>query len=232
MQKEGFIMPIISILNPKGGSGKTTISTNLSRSLLERGFSVLIVDSDPQGSARDWHSASDNNPLPLVAMDRANNLKSLDSVSKAYDYVIIDGAAKLEDMLASAIKVSDVVLIPVQPSPYDIWATSDLVDFIKARQEVTDGKPKTSFIITRQIKNTKLGREIKEALTEYALPIFECGIMQRQVYPQTASEGLTVFDSSNEEAKTEMNVLTDMLIQFISTPTREGLTNGIISKAS
>jgi chromosome partitioning protein len=72
---------IISILNPKGGCGKTTISTNLARALHERGSSTLIVDSDPQGSARDWHAASDNNPLALIALDRANNMKSLSSVS-------------------------------------------------------------------------------------------------------------------------------------------------------
>ncbi len=207
---------IISILNPKGGCGKTTISTNLARALHERGSSTLIVDSDPQGSARDWHAASDNNPLPLIALDRANNMKSLSSVSGSYDYVVIDGAAKLEDMIAAAIKVSDIVLIPVQPSPYDIWAVSDLVDFIKARQEVTDGKPRASFLITREIKRTKLGKEIGEALDEYNLPIFESSIIQRQIYPQTAVDGLTVFDMGNDDAKAEFNALTDELIHFIS----------------
>ena len=59
-------MSIISVLNPKGGSGKTTISTNLARSLHELGHSVLMVDSDPQGSARDWYAASEDNPIELV----------------------------------------------------------------------------------------------------------------------------------------------------------------------
>jgi len=77
-------LSIISILNPKGGSGKTTIATNLARSLHERGHKVLIVDSDPQGSARDWHAANEDNPLPLVALDRANNVKSLPDVAAAY----------------------------------------------------------------------------------------------------------------------------------------------------
>jgi chromosome partitioning protein len=210
-------MPIIAVLNPKGGSGKTTLSTTLARSLHERGASVLIVDSDPQGSARDWHAASENNPLPLVALDRANNLKSLVSVQASYDYVIIDGAAKLEDMIAAAIRAADFILIPVQPSPYDIWAASDLVDFIKARQEVTDGKPKASFVITRMMKRTKLGREIGDALAEYGLPIFECNLMQRQVYPQTAAEGLTIFDADNEEAIEEIKAFTEEFLTFINT---------------
>jgi len=205
-------MSVIAILNPKGGCGKTTLSTNFSQSLHERGKSVLVVDSDPQGSARDWHASTEDNPLPLVALDRPNNMKTLGSISKSYDYVVIDGAAKLEDMMAAAIKAADMILIPVQPSPYDLWAASDLVDFIKARQEVTDGKPSASFVITRAIKGTKLGKEIGQALEEYDLSLFKNQIVQRQIYPQTAAEGKTVFDSSNNDAIKEMNNLTDEII--------------------
>lgn len=208
-------MPVISILNPKGGSGKTTVSTNLAQSLHERGHSVLIVDSDPQGSARDWHAADDQNPLPLVALDRPNNLKTLASIAASHDFVVIDGAAKLEDMIAAAIKASDFVLIPVQPSPYDLWAASDLVDFIKARQEVTDGKPRAAFVISRAIRGTKLGHEIEAALSEYALPVFETQITQRQIYPQTAAEGHTVFHGGNADAIKEINALTDEVLAFI-----------------
>lgn len=209
-------LSIISILNPKGGSGKTTISTNLARSLYERGHKVLLVDSDPQGSARDWHAANENNPLPLIALDRANNVKSLPDVAANYDFVIIDGAAKLEDMIAASIKVTDFVFIPVTPSPYDLWAASDLVEFIKARQEVTDGIPAARFIISRAITGTRLGGEIIAALEEQGLGVFATHISQRQVYPQTASEGGAVFDSKNRDALIEMNALTDEILAFVA----------------
>lgn len=208
-------MTIIAILNPKGGCGKTTLSTNLARSLYERGKSVLIVDSDPQGSARDWHAATEDNPLPLVALDRANNVRTLNNIAESYDFVVIDGAAKLEDMMAAAIKVADVILIPVQPSPYDLWAASDLVDIVQARQSVTDGLPPAAFVITRAIQGTKLGEEIGRALAEYELGVFDSHIVQRQIYPQTASEGRTVFDSSNTKAIKEINNLTDELLKFM-----------------
>lgn len=128
-------MRVISFLNSKGGSGKTTLSTNLARAYAQSSSQVLLVDSDPQGSARDWHAARENNPIPLVALDRPNALKNLASVGAGYDVVLVDGAAKLSQMISAA------VIIPVQPSPYDIWSISDLVDLIRARQEIADGRP-------------------------------------------------------------------------------------------
>ena len=104
------------------------------------------------------------------------------------------GAAKLEDIIAAAIKVSDFILIPIQPSTYDIWAASDLVELIKARQEVTDGQPQAAFIITRRIEGTKLGGDVRKALDEYELPVLSGTVTQRQIYPQTASDGHTVYE--------------------------------------
>lgn len=208
-------MAVISVLNPKGGSGKTTLTTNLAQALHLRGNKVLIVDSDPQGSARDWHAASEANPLPLVSLDRANNIKTLSSMISSYDHIVLDGAAKLEDIIAAAIKASDFILIPVQPSPYDIWAASDLVDFIKARQEVTDGSPRAAFVITRHIEGTRLGDDVRKALDEYELPVFRTTITQRQAYPQTASEGRTVLDGDNAKARNEIGALADELIAML-----------------
>lgn len=209
-------MPIISLLNPKGGGGKTTLSTQLVRAFHERGAKVLLVDSDPQGSASDWHAGREENPIPLLAYGRPENMKALPVLAAPYEYVFIDGAAKLEGMIAAAVKVSDAVLIPVQPSPYDIWAASDLVDLIRARQEVTDGKLLAAFIISRAIKRTRLGQEITAALAEYGLPIFKAFNTQRQVYPQTASEGLTVFDVSAVDAIAEVNAIADELKAFLT----------------
>ena len=100
-------MPIIAVLNEKGGSGKTTISTNLARGFQLNGHQVLLVDSDPQGSARDWYAAAgeDNNLPPVVGLDRPALFKELPTLSKNTDWVIIDGAPQLEDIAVAAIKV-------------------------------------------------------------------------------------------------------------------------------
>jgi chromosome partitioning protein len=186
---------IISILNQKGGVGKTTLSVNLSRgfALESPTEKVLLADSDPQGSARDWHAASNGELLTVIGLDRPTLNKDIKTVSQGYNWVIIDGAPQLAEMAVSAIKCSDIVLIPVQPSPYDIWAAQELVDTIKARQEVMNGFPKAAFIISRQIKNTILGNEAREALKEYELPVFKAGTFQRIIYAKTAGEGSTVF---------------------------------------
>lgn len=211
-------MPVISILNPKGGSGKTTLTTHLARALQRYGYSVLLVDSDPQGSARDWHAVSEDNPLPLIALDRPNNFRTLPGIAAGYDFTLIDGAAKLETLIAAVVKVSDAVLIPVQPSPYDIWAVSDLVEVIKTRQLLTDGSPQAAFVINRAIKATRLNRDVVEALREYEFPAFTTPIIQRQIYPQTAISGQTVFDSHNQAAKLEIETLALECLRLINHP--------------
>jgi chromosome partitioning protein len=109
-----------------------------------------------------------------------------------------------------------LVLIPVQPSPYDIWACADLVDLIKARQEVTDGRPKTAFVISRAIKRTILGREVREALEEHALPIFEQGTAQRVIYANSAASGSTPLEAEPDgEAAEEIRRLVEELKRFV-----------------
>jgi len=204
-------MKIVSILNQKGGSGKTTLSTNLAHGLQLKGNKVLLVDGDPQGSARDWNACNDGQLLPVVGLDRATLDKDINAIKNGYDFIIIDGAPQIAKLAASAIKASDIVLIPVQPSPYDIWATSDLVDLIKTRQEITDGKPKASFVISRMIKGTKLSNEIRNALEEFELNIFEHGTSQKVSYPTSASEGGTVYTVNDSKAIYEINKIIEEL---------------------
>lgn len=114
-------------------------------------------------------------------------------------------------MAISAIKCANLIVIPVQPSPYDIWASEDLVNIIKHRQQVSDGNPIAYFCISRKISSTSLGGEVYEALKGYALPIMQNFTCQRIVYAKSAAEGKTVFDTNNLEAIQEItNIVTEI----------------------
>ncbi|MFJ1259023.1 ParA family partition ATPase [Cupriavidus sp. CuC1] len=200
-------MHVIAVLNQKGGAGKTTIATHLARALQLAGDDVLLVDSDPQGSARDWAAVREDQPVPVVGIDRPTIDRDLKSIARK-DFVVIDGAPQAADLAVSAIKAASFILIPVQPSPYDIWATADLVELVKQRIEVTDGKLQAAFVVSRAIKNTKIGAEVSDALEDYGLPILEARITQRVSYPSTAASGTTVLDTEPDgDAAREIRAL-------------------------
>jgi chromosome partitioning protein len=203
----GVSMHVIAVLNQKGGAGKTTIATHIARALQLEGSDVLLVDSDPQGSARDWAAVREDQPLTVVGIDRPTIERDLKNIAKK-DYIVIDGAPQAADLAVSAIKAATFVLIPVQPSPYDIWAAADLVELVKQRIEITDGKLQAAFVVSRAIKGTKIGAEVAEALAGYGLPVLESRITQRVSYPSTAASGSTVMDADpSSDAALEIQAL-------------------------
>ena len=205
---------VIAVLNQKGGVGKTTISTNLAVALQKDNKKILLVDSDPQGSLRDWNQANEGQLIHVVGLDRETLAKDIDGVKYGYDLVIIDGAPQSSKLAGAAVKAADLVIIPVTPSPYDVWACCDLVEIIQARQEVTSGKPMCYFFISRARKGTTLSADVEEALSGYKIPILVSRTIHREIYAKTASDGLTVhYDTKAIEA---VNEITDFKNEILS----------------
>ena len=94
-------MKIVSILNQKGGVGKTTLATNIATKLYLNGSKVLLVDSDPQGSARDWHAIG-NSEIAVIGMDRPTLERDVKKIANDFNWIIIDGAPQLTNMAVSA----------------------------------------------------------------------------------------------------------------------------------
>jgi chromosome partitioning protein len=184
---------VISVLNQKGGTGKTTVTLNIAKCLQIIGFKVLVIDSDPQGSLRDWNEANEKTILPIIGMDRETLVTDLKAVKDGYDIIVIDGAPRVEKLMGAAIKVSNLVVIPVQPSPFDISASADLVCVIQDRQEITNGKPKAVFLPSSSKGNLVTTKEIKEDLKDYGFKVLDQNTSNLLVYLDTPRYGETVF---------------------------------------
>lgn len=208
-------MLVVSFLNQKGGVGKTTLAVHVAHALAQRGQRVLLVDADPQGSALDWAASRRGEPMFAVAgLPRASIHKELPTLTKGFDIVLIDGPPRVYDVARSAIMASDVVLIPVQPSPYDVWAAKEIVDLLH-EASVFRPKLKSAFVINRKIVNTALGRDVAEALAEYPIPVFNSAVCQRIALAESAAQGQTVFETSAvNPAGKEIQLLVDELMEF------------------
>ena len=203
----------IGFLNQKGGVGKTTLAVNVAAAFERQNKRVLVIDADPQGSALDWAAAREGEPLfPVAGLPKASIHKELPALAKEYEIVVIDGPPRVYEVARSAIMASDLVLIPVQPSPYDVWAAKEIVDHIR---EARIYKPelKAAFVINRKIVNTALGRDVVDALSDYDLPVLKTAVCQRIVLTESATRGQTVFevDAHNQAAQEVTSLVSDIV---------------------
>lgn len=208
---------IIGVLNQKGGVGKTTIAVNLAVTFAMSGRRVLLVDADPQGSALAWSSAREGEPLfPVIGMAKPTLHRDLPVIARDYDMVFIDGAPRVNDLGRAAIMASDLVLIPIQPSPYDVWAAVEIVELMREAQTFRPDI-KGAFVINRKIVNTAIGRDVivaLQAFTDFA--VLPTALAQRVVYAESAARGQGVAETApNSEAAREVGALSDVVEQML-----------------
>jgi chromosome partitioning protein len=204
---------IIGVLNQKGGVGKTTVAVNLAAVFATAGNRVLLVDADPQGSSLAWSAAREADPLfPVVGMAKPTLHRDMPEVARDYDVVVIDGAPRVNELGRAAIMASDLVVIPVQPSPYDVWATQDTVQLITEAQQFKE-KLKAVFVINRKIVNTALGRDVGAALAGFGFPVSDVSLCQRVIYAESAAQGLAVIEAGpDSEAAKEIARFAETII--------------------
>lgn len=201
-------MKIIALLNEKGGAGKSTLAINLACALHRQGRKVVLVDADPQGTARDWREASPEglDLPPVVPLDRPEVLLAGIKTLNA-DIAVIDTPAKAEKMSANVVRVADIALIPVQPSGADVWASAAAVKLIQQKKDV-GGQIEAAFVATRVSSATNLSKEIlKGEWNEYGIDMMDQSIGNRVSYAQALTDGTSLYETKDGQAKAEIELI-------------------------
>ena len=201
-------MPVIAVVGNKGGAGKTTLSINLAAGLSKQ-TSVAIVDADPQGSALQWRAIADEaGTLPVFpASEELHALTA--SLLMNHQYIVIDCPPSVHAAETSAaLEISNLALVPVQPSPMDLWATVHIERAISSARE-TNPSLRAMLVINQLETRTTLSRLVREALDVIALPVADSALQRRAIYRNSALEGRSVFDMGRRgiDAVTEIDQL-------------------------
>lgn len=213
---------IIAVCNQKGGSGKTTLSMQLAGSLARRKNKVLVVDADPQGTATRWAaSADDDQPFPasVVGLSAANEKvhREVKKFINDYDFIIIDCPPAADSPVPqSALLIADLALVPIIPSPLDLWASVGIRQIIENVSEINETL-QARLVVNQCQPRTNLAKETLEILPEFGIPVCKNYLRQRTAYRQSAVFGQVVqdFGSKAHEATEEIQALTKEVLSIL-----------------
>ncbi|SIR52512.1 plasmid segregation oscillating ATPase ParF [Pseudacidovorax sp. RU35E] len=188
---------VIALLNQKGGAGKTTLSTHLAGAFARQGRRVTLIDADPQGSALDWaqrrHQRGQDRLYGVFGLARDTLHREVPQIAAQADHVVIDGPPRVASLARSALLAADLVLIPVQPSAYDVWATQEMVTLIQEAQVFRPGL-RAAFVINRRVVGTVIGREARAALADQPFATLRADIGQRIAFADCVAAGKLVWE--------------------------------------
>ena len=183
---------IVALLNQKGGVGKTTLALHLAGAWASQGKRVILIDADPQGSALDWSEQRAREGLArlfgIVGLARDTLHREAPELARDADHVVIDGPPRVASLMRSALLAADLVLIPVQPSPFDGWASAEMLSLL-AEARIYRPQLTARFALNRCGARTVIARETAETLADHDPPVLASTIGQRVVFAEAARSG-------------------------------------------
>jgi chromosome partitioning protein len=199
---------IITFAQQKGGSGKTTMAAHVAVALLRAGHSVAILDVDPQGSLGEWFERREatmgegETGLVFRTASGWGARREARSLARDHDFVVVDTPPKSDSESRPAIEAADLVCVPVQPTPVDLWATAPTLE--QVRKEGT----RSLVIVNRAVGRAALTAEMTRAIGELGHPAAAVPIGSRVAFAASMGEGLTVMETApGSKAAAEIEAL-------------------------
>ena len=207
---------IVALAGQKGGAGKSTVAIALAAELVARGATVLLVDADPQGTARTWGDVASEagHALPtIVAMGATmHRPEQLPRVATSYDHVVIDCPPRHGEIQRSALMVSDVVILPCGPSAADAWALTTSVELVSEARALRPALG-AFIVITRKQGHTALSKGARDVLTQTGLDVLATELGYRVAFAEALGAGLGVTTyAPRDAAAAEVRALTDEIL--------------------
>jgi len=191
-------MQKIMLLNPKGGCGKSTISTNLAAYYANQNLSVAIADYDPQKSSLNWLRQRTFDLAPVNSI----NIKEKQIIyPDNLDYLIMDTPAGLEkEKMQHLIHITDSIIIPILPSPIDIQAAGYFIYQLLLKYRITNEDKNICLVANRVKQRSQIFNELLKFTDSIKLPLIT-SLRDSQNYVKYAAKGASIFDYKNKKTE-------------------------------